>query len=559
MPLARLDFFDFLFGGGRGIRKDQIDWSVADPDFVAAVVAQSGDFSPADAAKLGGIEAGAQVNPARAGAFTAADEAKLDDAVTTEDLEGKETDRYFSFTNAENDYWPGTIKFYDQTSGVPDVANLIRQPDIAAGDITVAVGTPRLDRDPNTFQLGTQYEAADFVSGQVYYLRDWNAKTDSGTLTLTSGGTVVGSGNARRVYFRATLALIGADLADVRDNGDYWRFATETGTSIDLRLPAGDVLAPPWVRPTGVGLTDAEISTDTALLLPDGDHMTVGEQTEWHDEHHVGTFTITGLTYVTTSTPTGGDQVNFALNALDDTKGLLTYKYPDEDARDSLKAKVVVGRTMALVVGSAQVLGTVASTPSDLFGRLSFNFNDVQASGALLNNHAASLIVDSKIPSRAQVDDLIAGVTPDVYAANHTSSTWTVVAAIVDTSIYEIGALVRRTSTGAWYQGALLLRGDQIPTATGQGVWTSRTTDQGRGLSGARTARPWRYGRRGRFTPAPTSCGFGVRDADENRVGGGDLESRHRLHEGLARLRPLLRGARDAPVRARPGVLAGRG
>ena len=181
------------------------------------------------------------------------------DVVTREELEGRETDRYFSFTNAENDYWPGTIKFYDQTSGAPDVANLIRQPDIAAGDITVAVGTPRLDRDPNHLQFGPQYEASDFASGQVYYLRDWNAKTDSGTLTLTSGGTVVGSGSARRVYFRATLALVGTDLADVRDDGNYWRFAAESGTSLDVRLPAGDVLAPPWARTDGTNVTNALI------------------------------------------------------------------------------------------------------------------------------------------------------------------------------------------------------------------------------------------------------------------------------------------------------------
>ena len=147
-----------------------------------------------------------------------------------------------AYTNAANEYWPGTIKFYDQSSGAPDNANLVRQPDIAAGTITVAVGQPRTDRDPNHYVAGTAYQATDFASGDVYYLRDWNATETGGTLTLTSGGTVVGTGNARRVYFTATLALSGTDLPDVADNGDYWVFAKEEPTHLKVEIPASDVL-----------------------------------------------------------------------------------------------------------------------------------------------------------------------------------------------------------------------------------------------------------------------------------------------------------------------------
>ena len=35
VPIPRIDFFDFRFGGGRGIRTDQIDWSVSDPELTA--------------------------------------------------------------------------------------------------------------------------------------------------------------------------------------------------------------------------------------------------------------------------------------------------------------------------------------------------------------------------------------------------------------------------------------------------------------------------------------------------------------------------------------------
>ena len=37
MPIPRIDFFDFRFGGGRGVKKDQVDWVVPDADADAYV------------------------------------------------------------------------------------------------------------------------------------------------------------------------------------------------------------------------------------------------------------------------------------------------------------------------------------------------------------------------------------------------------------------------------------------------------------------------------------------------------------------------------------------
>ena len=47
MTIPRFDFFDFLFNNWRGIKADQVDWSVADPDLVAllAMVSGSGNTS----------------------------------------------------------------------------------------------------------------------------------------------------------------------------------------------------------------------------------------------------------------------------------------------------------------------------------------------------------------------------------------------------------------------------------------------------------------------------------------------------------------------------------
>ena len=157
-------------------------------------------------------------------------------------------------------------------------------------------------------------------------------------------------------------------------------------------------------------VTDSEIQPDDELLIRPADgptkKTTVGEFVEHHDESHVGKFSITGLTFVTNSSPSSAGQINFAVNALVNTKGLITYKYADVAARDTMKAKIVVGKRFELKVSDTVKLeGVVASTPVSLFGRLSFNLNEVTTVGTLTNNASVSVILDSKIPARDQIID----------------------------------------------------------------------------------------------------------------------------------------------------------
>ncbi len=42
MPIKRPDYFDFIFNSGRGIRADQVDWSVSDPELSALLASLSG-------------------------------------------------------------------------------------------------------------------------------------------------------------------------------------------------------------------------------------------------------------------------------------------------------------------------------------------------------------------------------------------------------------------------------------------------------------------------------------------------------------------------------------
>ena len=67
------------------------------------------------------------------------------------------------------------------------------------------------------------------------------------------------------------------------------------------------------------------------------DELPLSELFENHDEHHVGTFTITGLSYNTSSGSNNmaPKDVNFAINSLNNTKGLVSYKYENVAARDS--------------------------------------------------------------------------------------------------------------------------------------------------------------------------------------------------------------------------------
>ena len=47
MTIKRIDFFDFLFGGGRGVRKDQVDWAVDDGDADVYVQSLASSLLPA--------------------------------------------------------------------------------------------------------------------------------------------------------------------------------------------------------------------------------------------------------------------------------------------------------------------------------------------------------------------------------------------------------------------------------------------------------------------------------------------------------------------------------
>ena len=125
------------------------------------------------------------------------------DVVRDYQLIGKETDRYASYTNGfiGSGYRTASFCLFNQSSGLPLTANAYRQPDIANGTVTWAFGAKlRTDRDPNNFVAAPASQASDYVSGDVIHLQIWNKPKTTATLTLTSGGTLVGTGDAAYIY-----------------------------------------------------------------------------------------------------------------------------------------------------------------------------------------------------------------------------------------------------------------------------------------------------------------------------------------------------------------------
>ena len=327
------------------------------------------------------------------------------DTVYAEQLAGHETDRFASYNNAfvQNSYRAGDWVLTSDSAGPPTQANQVRQPDIATGSGLFCIGRLRTDADPNELQWAAVPAATDMVSGDVWYASIDADKGPHLKITLTSNGALVGTGDAAYVWATASWVETGS-IADVQDFGDYFRLGREEPSTLQVELPYQDILGAPWLELSGTELTDGDLSLDDEVVLSDGDVVPLSETYEFHDEHHVGLFTITGLRYVTTNAPATGGDINFNVNALDSTKGIVSYKYVDAAARATMRNKIIVGRPFEIRLSSAVwIKGVVDSTPADLFGRLSFNLNSVTTEGTATNEHAASVIVISKIPADNQI------------------------------------------------------------------------------------------------------------------------------------------------------------
>ena len=182
------------------------------------------------------------------------------DVVYSEQLEGKETDRYASYTNGfiGSGFRKGSWCLFNQASGVPTTANAIGQPDIVDRNTngTIAFGAVlRTDRDPNQLVYAPANVVGDYQSGQVIHASIWNKPSARMVITLTSNGTLVGTGDAAYIYATATWDEV-EDVSNVVSNGDYFLIAQDEPTQLQVEIPSSDILDPPWVRTDGTNVTD---------------------------------------------------------------------------------------------------------------------------------------------------------------------------------------------------------------------------------------------------------------------------------------------------------------
>ena len=173
------------------------------------------------------------------------------------ELAGHETDFHLSYNNAfvGNSYRSGDWVLSTDTTGPPTTANLIGQPDIASGSGVVAFAArTRADADPNNLQWNTANVATDYRSGDVIYASLPRDKGSHLKITLTSDGTLVGTGDAAYIWATADWVEVG-NIANVQDAGDYFTLSDYEPSALRVRLPVQDIIGA--VNSDGTNVTDA--------------------------------------------------------------------------------------------------------------------------------------------------------------------------------------------------------------------------------------------------------------------------------------------------------------
>ena len=227
------------------------------------------------------------------------------------DLEGRETDRYLSYNSSHSGYWPGSMAFYNQSTGVPVTANIVGQPSLTDGTLTLGLGRLRTDRDPLNlaWDSNTCPVAADYAVGDAIYISSWQTPTNHATFTITSAAVQTGTGNGCYVYMAGSLSGAAA-IAPVTDIGDYLLLAEEVPTQVQVEIPFSDVLDPPWVRTDG---TNATAALEAAIQGCDETITLTGTY-----ERRTGTPIAKGQWYIpATPTRTGQQQLVIAFKDTD--------------------------------------------------------------------------------------------------------------------------------------------------------------------------------------------------------------------------------------------------
>ena len=182
---------------------------------------------------------------------------KLSAYVEKVELAGKESDRYASYNNAfiGGSYRRGEWCLFNQTTVPTDDTNAIGQSSIATGSGVVAFGAQlRTDADPNQLEWASISLATDYSTDDVIYASLDSDKGSYLEISLTSGGTLVSTGDAAFIWATASWIETG-DIANVTEAGNYFKLAEYIPSALRFRLWWEDILGAPWVLTDGSNVT----------------------------------------------------------------------------------------------------------------------------------------------------------------------------------------------------------------------------------------------------------------------------------------------------------------
>ena len=194
---------------------------------------------------------------------------KLGLYIAKTELAGHETDFYLSYNNAfvANPYKSGDWVLTTDTNGPPTTPNQVGQPDIATNSGVVAFAArTRSDADPDNLQWNTPSVAADYSSGDVIFA---SLPRDRGSylkITLTSDGTLVGTGDSAYIWATADWDEVG-NISNVADAGDYFTLSDFEPSKLRIRIPVQDVI--------GAVNVDGSNVSDAVVDAVQGDNETV--------------------------------------------------------------------------------------------------------------------------------------------------------------------------------------------------------------------------------------------------------------------------------------------
>ena len=103
-------------------------------------------------------------------------------------------------------------------------------------------------------EWNTANVAADYKTGDVIYASLPRDKGSHLKITLTSDGTLVGTGDGAYIWATATWEEVG-NIANVQDAGDYFTLSKFEPSALRVRLPVQDVIGA--VASDGSNVTDA--------------------------------------------------------------------------------------------------------------------------------------------------------------------------------------------------------------------------------------------------------------------------------------------------------------